>query len=65
MDVDKTIYSYCSKKQIPHVTAKDAESRFVGSKRQLYCNNPHNRLTADFQSSVSLFKEVLPFSLKK
>jgi len=65
MKVDKTIYPICSTKQIPHVTATDAKIRFVRSKSQLYCNDVHNQLTADSQSSVFLFKEVLPFSLTK
>jgi len=38
---------------------------FVASNSQVYCNNLHNRPSADFQSRVHLFNEALPWSVMK
>jgi len=48
-----------------NVTTIVTKLRFVGSHSQVYYDNFHNRLSADFQGRVLLFTEVLPWSLTK
>jgi len=64
-DVDKTLHPFFSTRKIPRVTAAVMEIRFLARNSQVHCNNFHNRITADSQSSAFIFKEVLPFSLTK
>jgi len=65
MDVHNTLYPFSTTKKIPHFTAVVTKIQFFGSNSQIYYDNLHNRLYADFQSRVLLFKETLPWSLKK
>jgi len=65
MYVDKTLHALCSTKKIPCVSATVMEILFLTSNSQVCCNNFQNMLTVGSQSSVSFFKEVLPFSLTK
>ena len=39
--------------------------RFVDCSNQAYYDNLHKRLSADFKSRTLLFKEALPWSLRK
>jgi len=39
--------------------------RIVGSNSQVYYDDLHNRLSADFPSRVFLFNKALPWSLTK
>jgi len=39
--------------------------RWYGSNIQVYCDNTHNNLSADFQNRALLYKEALPWSSMK
>jgi len=58
MDVHKTLYPFCTKKKLPHVTGRITKKRFVGSNSQVYYyyENLHSRFSAHFQRRAFLFK---------
>ena len=58
MDVHKTLYPFYTTKKIPHVMATVAKIRFVGSHSQVYHDNLHQRLSADFQNRVLFHKSI-------
>jgi len=54
MDVNKTLYPYCTTKETPHVAATVTKMRFVGSNGQVYSDNLNSRAICKFSKQVTL-----------
>jgi len=65
MDVHETIYPLYSQNKMLHVTATVTKMSFGCSNSQVYYDNSHNTLSADFKSRPILFVEPLPWSFTK
>jgi len=52
-------------KEKPHVTTTVTKMRLFGRHSQVYYDNFHNTLSADFQSRIRLFTEVLSWLSQK
>jgi len=66
-DVHKPAYLVYTTNKMPNFTATLTKMRFVGRNSQpgILYDNLHNRLYTDFEIRVIIFKETLPWSLKK
>jgi len=64
MGVNKTLVFALPTPQrtCPMLRQQSQNMRFVGSNIQVYYDNLHNRLSADFKSSVLLFKDACRFT---
>jgi len=68
MDVHGSLnpfYTATPQRICPMLRQQSEKMRFIVNHSQIYCNNYQNRLSADFQSKVLIFTEVLPWSLTK
>jgi len=68
MDVHGSLYPFYTatpQKKCLMLRQQSEKMQFIGNHSQVYCNNFQKMLSADFQSKLLIFTELLPWSLTK